>query len=345
MKTMSKLLRVITSMLILAVVTALASCSGSSGDTTTLVGDWYKKSDLDGIGRSGAVSVVIGDKAYVGTGFSGTGVDATNWLRDWWQYDPQRDFWQIQDSFPGNPRTAAVAFELNGKAYVGTGYADNVLYNDFYMFDPSQPPGQHLQWTKIADFKGSKRYGATAFSVNGAGYVGTGFDDTNYLKDMYKYDPNSNTWTQVVSVGGSKRTYAFSFVVGNKAYLGGGNNNLVLQQDLWEYDAERDAWTEKLALNDDTQPAKTISRQQTVSFVINGLAYLVSGISTSIDVQVWEYDPTLDKWTRKTDFEGSGRQNAVGFAIGNKGYVTTGRANTARFDDIWQFDPTAPDVD
>jgi N-acetylneuraminic acid mutarotase len=339
MNTLSKLLRVFTTMLILAVVTAMASCSGSSDDTT-LLGDWYKKSDLEGVGRSGAVSVVIDGKAYVGTGF-----DGTKWLTDWWQYDAALDFWKKQDPFPGAARTAAVAFEANGKAYVGTGYADDVLFNDFYVFDPTVAPGQGLQWTKIADYLGGTRYGAVAFSLGNVGYVGTGYDENNYLKDMWKYVPGEDTWTQVVSVTGSKRAYAFSFVVNGKAYVGGGQNNNVLQYDLLEYNAETGLWTPKLELNDDTQPATTISRQQTATFVINGKAYLVGGASSSIDNQVWEYEPTTDIWTRKTDFEGAGRENAVGFAIGDRGYITTGRASSARYDDIWQFDPTAVDVD
>ena len=341
MNTLSKLLRVLTTMLILAVVTAVASCSGSSDDTT-LVGDWYKKSDLEGVGRSGAVSVVIDGKAYVGTGF-----DGTKWLTDWWQYDPNQDFWVKQDPFPGDARTAAVAFEAGGKAYVGTGYADDVLYDDFYVFDPSIAPGQG-QWQPIAAYPGGKRYGAVAFSVGGAGYVGTGYNEENYLKDMWRYVPGNNAWTQVVSVTGSKRAYAFAFVVDGKGYVGGGQNNNVLQYDLYEFDPEAGelgGWKAKLALNDDTQPATNISRQQTVAFTINGLVYLVGGASSSIDNQVWEYNPTLDTWARKTDFEGAARENAVGFSIGNRGYVTTGRNSSARYDDIWQFDPTAPDVD
>jgi hypothetical protein len=38
-------------------------------------------------------------------------------------------------------------------------------------------------------------------------------------------------------------------------------------------------------------------------------------------------------------FEGADRQYAQGFAIGNKGYVTTG-GSTSRADDLWIFDPT-----
>lgn len=339
MNTLSKLLRVLTTMLILAVVTAVSSCSSSSDDTT-LLGDWYKKSDLEGVGRSGAVSVMIGDKGYIGTGY-----DGKNWLTDWWQYDASRDFWLKQDPFPGAARTAAVAFVANGKAYVGTGYANNVLFKDFYEFDPTIAPGSGLQWRQVADFEGGIRYGALAFAVNETGYVGTGYDESNYLKDMWKYVPANDDWVQVVSVGGSKRTNAFAFVVNGKAYVGGGKNNGVLQFDLWEYNPELDTWTAKTALDDDDQPAVTISRELTTTFVINGLAYLVGGASSSIDSQVWEYDAATDTWTQKTTFEGATRESAVGFAIGGKGYVTTGRNSSARYDDIWQFDPLAEDVD
>src|SRR5687767_1635486 len=122
MNTPTKFFRVLTTMLILAVVTVISSCSSGGDDNPTLIGDWYKKSDLEGVGRSGAVSVMIGDKAYIGTGY-----DGTHWLADWWQYDPSRDFWLKQDPFPGEARSAAVAFEANGKAYVGTGYANTTL--------------------------------------------------------------------------------------------------------------------------------------------------------------------------------------------------------------------------
>lgn len=319
--------------LALTLAIVLSSCSTDDGDSSsTLVGEWYKKSDFEGIGRSGATVVIIDGKAYVGTGF-----DGTKWLKDWWQYDPDKDFWIRKADFPGSARTAAVGFAANGKAYVGTGYNGVSNLKDFYEYDPSTD-----EWSQVADFEGSARYGALAFEINDKGYIGTGYDG-NYLKDIWQYDPNENAWEQKVSVGGSKRTNAFAFVIDGKAYVGGGKNNGVLQQDFWEYDPEKDAWTSKTALDDDDD--YTISRELASTFVINGYGYIACGTISSISSQVWEYDPSSDTWKEKTSFEGSSRENAIGFAIGNKGYISTGRNSNLRYDDIWQFDPLAEDTD
>ena len=39
----------------------------------------------------------------------------------------------------------------------------------------------------------------------------------------------------------------------------------------------------------------------------------------------WEYDPAANTWTQKADFGGTARHGAVGFSIGSKGYIGTGR--------------------
>ena len=43
-------------------------------------------------------------------------------------------------------------------------------------------------------------------------------------------------------------------------------------------------------------------------------------------------------WNRKADFGGTGRRGAVGFSIGNKGYIGTGD-DRARKRDFWEYDP------
>jgi hypothetical protein len=49
---------------------------------------------------------------------------------------------------------------------------------------------------------------------------------------------------------------------------------------------------------------------------------------------------TPDSWTQKANFGGLGRLNAVGFNIGNKGYIGTGANATTAFSDIWEYDPS-----
>ena len=44
-------------------------------------------------------------------------------------------------------------------------------------------------------------------------------------------------------------------------------------------------------------------------------------------------------WTQKADFGGAARTAAVGFSIGNKGYIGTGAAGNTKFNDFWEYDP------
>jgi predicted porin len=75
-------------------------------------------------------------------------------------------------------------------------------------------------------------------------------------------------------------------------------------------------------------------------FSIGTKGYLATGGQTT-GVECWEYNPGTDVWIEKTSFEGTIRSDAVGFTIGNRGYVVTGRSGSFYFDDIWALDPDA----
>ena len=154
----------------------LSSCNDeiSDGDED---GNWVKVSDYEGDTRTGAVSFVIGDFAYVGLG-----TDGDDYFTDFWRYDPSRNFWEEIAPFPGIGRISAVAFATDGNGYVGTGFNEDLEteeLGDFWKYDPTSD-----EWTEIAPFGGSERYSAVAFSVNGQGYVGTGYDGS-FLKDFW----------------------------------------------------------------------------------------------------------------------------------------------------------------
>jgi len=55
---------------------------------------------------------------------------------------------------------------------------------------------------------------------------------------------------------------------------------------------------------------------------------------------LWEWDQATNVWTRKTDFGEMHRYNAIGFSIGNKGYIGTGNGNGKNLKDFLEFDPT-----
>jgi PKD repeat protein len=168
-------------------------------------------------------------------------------------YVPATGVW---DSIPHCPAKGvgcnAVAFVLNGKAYVGTGGVQDAPSSqtfdpvpDFWCYNPNTNT-----WDSITPFGGGPRMGAIAFVTCGHAYVGTGCIDNGqsiYANDIWAFDPNGGpigpngpmgSWTRVSDFSGTSRTYAGAFVIGTHAYICGGgqpgNGNLTYG-DIWEY--------------------------------------------------------------------------------------------------------------
>lgn len=328
----------ITYFLLLCCSLWIAGCT-KSDNTDDLVGNWVRRSDFEGVGRSEAVAAVLNGKAYVGLGYNG--VDR---LSDFWVYDNTADFWQKKADFPGTPRNSAVAFAANNKIYVGLGY-DGVNYlKDFWEYDPSGDT-----WKRVADFGGSARYDAVAFSLGDKGYICSGYDG-NYLKDFWSYNPASDSWTQEISPGGTKRSAASVFVIDQKAYLCLGENNGAYVNELWMYDAGTASWTEKRKLTNvssDSYDDKYtgITRANAVAFTIDGKGYISTGSTGGLTGTTWEYNPGDDTWAQKTAFDGTAREGAIGFSVNNRGYVSTGRSSSLRLDDTRELQPTAENND
>ncbi len=309
----------------------LVACNDSEVDP---LGNWIKKSDFEGLPRGSAVSFVIGERAYVGLGYNDDAGDG--YLNDFWTYNPASDRWDKIADFPGNGRTAAVAFAINGKGYVGTGFDGDNKLKDIWEYDP-----ELNTWTQKDDFLGGARYKAVAFAINNYGYIGTGYGDDSVDKiDFYRFDPTAASgeqWVKVQSIGGSKRRGATAFTYNGKAYVCTGINNGVSLTDMWEYDPTSDTWTKKVDLDNDDE--WTITRQNASSFVLDGKGYVMLGESSATLGDVWEYDFANDTWITKTDFEGSSRTNTVAFVVGGKAIVATGQTGSYFLDDVWEFKP------
>jgi len=73
-----------------------------------------------------------------------------------------------------------------------------------------------------------------------------------------------------------------------------------------------------------------IVRSSAVGFSIGGKGYVGTGYNNSYSIYThctrdfWEYDPITNTWSQKADYAGGDLTNAVGFSIGNRGYVGTG---------------------
>ena len=141
-----------------------------------------------------------------------------------------------------------------------------------------------------------------------------------------------NTWQQIPSFPGPARDDAAAFAVGGAGFVGTGLTvGFALSKDFWKY--ENGAWTQVADFGG-------TERQYAATFTANGKGYLFGGIdiNTQYVNDLWEFDPPSNTWSQKTSLPAVGRSGAAAFAVGNIGYVGTGRNNNTYLNDFWQYD-------
>lgn len=154
---------------------------------------------------------------------------------------------------------------------------------------------------------------------------------------MLSFGSQAFGWIQMSDFGGEARHRTTMLAMGNKIYAGLGHYNgagpNILFDDWWEYDPATNSWTQK---------ADYLGGicYHAAGFVINDIGYIGTGrISPSGSTLVkdfFKYNPATNTWTQLTDFPGTGRRGAVGFSIGEYGYVGTG----SNASDMYRYNPT-----
>ena len=331
------------------VALALGSCSKSSSTPETEEGNWVRRGQFDGPARTAAVSFVINDVAYVGTGYNKDLLDENGkvlkgYLKDFWQFNmPAAEngnyYWTQVAALPGDYRAQAVGFNIGNKGYVGTGInQDGVYLKDFYEFDGAA-------WTTRTPCPLSARIDAVGFGINGKGYITTGYDGS-YQKDIARFDPSNNTWTTagIPTLGGDKRRGAIALVYNNVAYVVTGASSAVAS-DVFAFDGTN--WTEKERIVnakddsfDDTYDG--ITRAYGAGFVIGDYGYISTGDNGSSNSKTWRYDFKQDRWAQRTSYESSraSRSRAVGFSVKGRGFIGLGQSGTSTFlENVDEFKP------
>jgi len=237
--------------------------------------------------------------------------------------------WVQVANFPAAPRYETIAFELNGKAYAGTGANFTLtpqLYKDFWEYDPTTNI-----WSQKADFPSTPRYGCVAFAIGNYGYVGTGWDPSQKA-DFYRYDPVSNSWNPIANFIGAGRYDATAMSNSTSGYLGFGYS----PNDWYEYDPITNAWSAKANL-----PAS--ARQSTSGFVIGNNIYIACGGTAggSYFNDLWEYNPIANTWTQKSNFPGAPRYASYHFTMCGKGIVGGGGSSSSLFSDYLAYNPVS----
>ncbi len=300
---------------------------------------WTQKANFVGGNTVSAFGFSIGSKGYIGAGMTGS----SNVQEDFWQYDPATNVWTQKANFGGGPRLTAIGFSIGEKGYAGTGVY-NSSKQDFWEYDPATNV-----WTQKANFGGGPRKSAVGFSMGGKGYIGIGQNGSDYKQDLWEYTPGpgdmGGSWTQKANFGGGDRAAAVGLSIGNKGYVGMGiTEDGQDTEDFWEYNPATNSWTQKANFGGG-------SRVTPVGFSIGDKGYVGTGRDSYYNLDAlqdfWEFDPGADwdgEWTPKANFGGGDRVLAVGFSIGNKGYLGLGgpdntMSGVGSLSDFWEYCP------
>jgi hypothetical protein len=339
-------------------------------------GDWAKGVSYGGEPRTGAVSFVIDNIAYVGLGYGLNNVEFKNFYKfangNWLTAPSLPDKRQGTDTIIQG-RHGSVAFVIGNCAYVGLGYVTDYTNHttgferqkewlkDFYKFDVTTG-----QWSQLPDFPGRGRRDAVAFSIDGYGYVGTGRGQFSTgsseapFKDFYRYDPTSNSW-QEMPYDGAARFGAVAFVIDGAAHVClGQETDGVAAKDHYKFVPSGNGdgrWVKMQALADKPKNRQDafydrIPRSHAVAFIASNneeerdYAY----IATGSNAYTWWYDHKRDIWHEVEDLPiGTGRapsvRQAVSFTIEEggikRGYFTTGGTgfDSGPLAQTWYFIP------
>lgn len=86
-----------------------------------------------------------------------------------------------------------------------------------------------------------------------------------------------------------------------------------------------------------------VPRTDAVSFTINGVAYIGTGLDIENDERLtdfWKYDATRETWEEVASLPAVGRNSAIAFGSDTKGYVGLGYDGDNALSDFWAYDPS-----
>ena len=299
-------------------------------------------------GRWSPYAFVLNNKIYSGGGYVGNLTSR----RDLWEYDVSNNTWIQKQNVPGSSnRTAAIAFSINGKGYVGLGMQNyntlsTTFLNDLKEYDPVTNT-----WTSKASLPDSGRGDAACFVVNDKAYVVGGLTGYPELasNDVWMYDASADQWTPLQAFPADFIYNAISFTANSNGYVVGGrlknnsSSSSFTSKFMYQYNALADIWTQKADYCD------TSGRENGIAFVVNNNAYVGTGQAHVGSILYYYrefcvYNILTDTWAQAPDFPATDRAYAVAVSVNNKAYAGTGFLyNSAEiyFNDWWEFSEPA----
>jgi len=270
---------------------------------------WIKiKNSLPSESRGRGVTFMLNDTIYITCGVKNA--SQVIFVNTMWEYNISSDVWNQADSlsFPGAARRDPVVFTMGNNAFVGTGQGLSQAYKDFYQFNADSK-----KWTEVAtpgDFRA--RYEANAFSLNGKGYVISGFNG-GVLNDVWQYDAGNNLWKRMSDF--PDNFYGGISISNNNRSFAGFGQTPESARILWEYDSVKDSWTDFAHLPD------SITTTIYSGAIIGNTIYFAD-----VNNKIWALNMSDKTWTQKSSLPPDFMSQYGEFL--NQPLLTTGDTNS-----------------
>jgi N-acetylneuraminic acid mutarotase len=289
---------------------------------------WIQLPDFPGIKRDDGVAVVVGNKAYVGTGL-------VEWALtlDFWVLDLNSYTWSYGVAMPPSTnRQYACTFAGNNSFYVFGGDGNNGACADMYRFDVSTNT-----WTAVASKPGNGLIGASCMNFGDKVIIcGGKFQSGKASAEVWEYTISTNSWQQKNNYPFAGRWRASATVLNGFGYLVfGRDSGGAFCKELYKYAPASDSWTKI------SEAPVNKGRAYAAFQTVNNRLFLFAGIDSLDQVykNCWYYTEASNTWDPGPDLPSTGRKGGMSYAAGDKFFYTCGiTEGPARTTETWMTD-------
>jgi N-acetylneuraminic acid mutarotase len=286
---------------------------------------WIQIADFPATERDDAVSFVVGETAYCGTGLKPFFV-ASN---DMYAFDMNTETWVAINSLPaGTERQYATGFSYNNYGFVFGGIGSN-YFNDLWMYDP-----QTGNWQAKLSLPAEGRMGSGCFVINDTAYViGGRTSMSNSISEVWAYCISADTWTQKNDLPFGSRWRASTATDNTKGYLiFGVDSESQFRRELYEFNPLINTWSQISVFPGTGRAYAAMNYINDELLVIAGLDSLNNSYN-----DMWKFDLTEFVWQALDAIPASGRRGGMCFNSSTTVYYSTGidLANT-RLKETWK---------
>ena len=222
--------------------------------------------------------------------------------------------WVEKQEMP-TARYLMAATVIDGNIYVIGGWNMDYL-KTVEMYDPIRDA-----WLPKADIS-QKNLGVAAAAVNGKIYAIGGWNGNILFSTVEEYDPATDKWTRRANMPTAKALVSAAVVDGIIYVIGGapgGAHTAVVEA----YDPLADQWIRKADAPISGLCSSAVVEQKIYAM---GWSILVGANKLAPQSDVYEYDPTIDKWARKADMPTKRYAISV-VAVNGRIYAVVGVSN------------------